>query len=78
MGHDEIQSSKGGAFKTSNISQTSWCMDWGPKAKTYKEQKHLFLKTVTGDMTSYQAEKEKKNFNRIRPLVGRDFRIDRK
>ncbi len=26
------------------------------KAKTYKEQKHLFLKTVTGDMSSYQAD----------------------
>ena len=26
------------------------------KAKTYKEQKHLFLKSVTGNMTSYQAD----------------------
>ena len=26
------------------------------KAKTYKEQKHLFLKTVTGLMSSYQAD----------------------
>ena len=26
------------------------------KAKTYKEQKHLFLKTVTGLMTTYQAD----------------------
>ena len=26
------------------------------KAKTYKEQKHLFLKTVTGLMSTYQAD----------------------
>ena len=26
------------------------------KAKTHKEQKHLFLKTVSGNMTSYQAD----------------------
>ena len=26
------------------------------KARTYKEQKNLFLKTVTSNMTSYQAE----------------------
>ena len=26
------------------------------KARPYKEQKHVFLKTVTGDMNSYQAD----------------------
>ncbi len=26
------------------------------KARTYKEQKHLFIKTVTGLMTTYQAD----------------------
>ena len=31
-------------------------LDTYHKAKTYKEQKHLFLKTVTGLMSTYQAD----------------------
>ena len=31
-------------------------LDESYKAKTYKEQKHLFLKTVTGLMSTYQAD----------------------
>ena len=38
------------------VENTIKNLDEYHKARTYKEQKNLFLKTVTSDMTSYQAD----------------------
>ena len=42
-------------FTLGQVQEATKDLDEYHKAKTYKEQKHLFLKTVTGLMTTYQA-----------------------
>ena len=43
-------------FTLRQVQEAIKDLDEYHKAKTYKEQKHLFLKTVTGLMTTYQAD----------------------
>ena len=45
----------GHKFTLRQVQEAIKDLDEYHKAKTYKEQKHLFLKTVTGLMTTYQA-----------------------
>ena len=46
----------GHKFTLRQIQEAIKDLDEYHKAKTYKEQKHMFLKTVTGLMTTYQAD----------------------
>ena len=46
----------GHKFTLMQVQEAIKDLDEYHKAKTYKEQKHLFLKTVTGLMTTYQAD----------------------
>ena len=46
----------GHKFTLRQVQEAIKDLDEYHKAKTYKEQKHLFLKTVTGLMTTYQAD----------------------
>ncbi len=43
-------------FTLRQVEESIKNLDKYYKARTYKEQKHLFLKTVTGLMTTYQAD----------------------
>ncbi len=43
-------------FTLRQVEESIKTLDEYYKARTYKEQKHLFLKTVTGRMTTYQAD----------------------
>ena len=46
----------GHKFTLRQVQEAIKDLDEYHKAKTYKEQKHMFLKTVTGLMTTYQAD----------------------